>query len=102
MVRTKMKRLVLLTLAVLLVLDLAHDGCLGKARFISPHSSVKVSDASPHNLAAGKLDYPHELMCADWRRPRSQGRNQPFDPGIHQTLRIIDGCLRGSSGGIPL
>ena len=102
MVRTKMKRLVLLLLAVLLVLDLSHDGCLGKVKCISPHSSVKVSGFSTRYFPAGKLDYPHELKRADWPGPPSQSRNQPLVPLNHQTLQIIDYCNTGSSGGIPL
>jgi len=97
-----MKRLVLLLLALLLVCDLAADGTLGKAKGFSPHSSVKVSGTSPHYFAAGKLDYSHAKKCAVWRGPPSQSRHRPLTSVIHQTLRIIDYCHRGSSGGIPL
>jgi len=97
-----MKRLVLLLLALLLVCDLAADGCLGKAKGFSPHSSAKVSDVNPHYFAAGKLDYSHALRRAVWRGPPSQSRHRSLISVIHQTLRIIDYSNTGSSGGIPL
>jgi hypothetical protein len=91
-----MKRLVLLLLAVLLVLDLAHDGSLGKVKCVSPDSSVKVSHA------AGKLNDLHFLKYAVWLGSPIQSRYQPLVHGTHQAIRIIDCCHRGSSGGIPL
>jgi hypothetical protein len=97
-----MKRLVLLLLAVLLVLDLAHDGSLGKVKCVSPDSSVKVSHASPYNFAAGKLNDLHFLKYAVWLGSPIQSRYQPLVHGTHQAIRIIDCCHRGSSGGIPL
>ena len=89
-----MKRLVLLLFALVLVIDLADDGCLAKARFVSPHASVKVSVASSHHGGAGKLDAPGALQPAEGRGPPGQGLRQPVIPWVQQTLKLINFCRR--------
>ena len=97
-----MKRLVLLLFALVLVIDLADDGCHGKVRCVSPHSSIKVSVASPHLGGAGKLDSPGALPPADWRGPPGQGLRQPVTSAVQQILKRIDCCQPGSTGGLLL
>jgi hypothetical protein len=96
-----MKRLVLLLFALLLVVDLAEDGRLGKARFVAPHSSVKVSVASPHGgtVTLDSLDKPPPGTALGIpRHPLSQ----IGIPVVHHYLKHLDSCNTGSSGGIPL
>jgi hypothetical protein len=96
-----MKRVVLLILALLLLSDLAEDGCLGKATFVAPQSSDKTSLSSPLHDCSGKVDSGDILPSGGKKTPRLT----PFLPDVllvQPTLKIILVCNNGSSGGIPL
>jgi hypothetical protein len=96
-----MRRLVLLLFALLLVLELADDGCPVHARFVSPQASVKIAVTAAQQGGADQPDSPGLPEGAAWRGPPGQGRNQPAVPGVRQTLKLIDCCQTGSSGGLP-
>jgi hypothetical protein len=98
---TRMKRVVLLILALLLLSDLAEDGCLGKATFVALQSSAKTSLTSPLHNCSGKVDSPYSLP--------SQGGEisrlllcQPVTFLVQPALKIVIYTHTGSSGGIPL
>ena len=97
-----MKRVILLIFALLLMFDLADDGCFGKASYIPPLSSAKASVTSPYHSGSGNLDSRHVLALPDLRGPSSQGRWLVVTYRVRQTLKISDYCYTGSSGGIPL
>jgi hypothetical protein len=97
-----MKRAFLLIFALLLMIDLAEDGCLGKASFIPPHSSAKASVTSPYPHGSGNPDSPHVLALPDLQGPCSPGRSRLVTYRIRQTFKISEYCFTGSSGGIPL
>lgn len=97
-----MKRAVLLIFALLLMFDLADDGCLGKASYIPPHSSPHASVISPYHHGSGNSDSRHALAPPDLRGPFSQGQSLLVTYRVRQTLKISDYCYTGSSGGIPL
>ena len=97
-----MKRIVLLILALLLLLDLAEDGCLGKASFVPSHSSAETSVTSPHCYDSGKVDSRSALPSPDYGEMSGLRQLQPVTLRIHPALKIIDYCNTGSSGGIPL
>jgi hypothetical protein len=95
-----MKRVVLLILVLLLVIDLA-DGCFGKAAFVAPDSAANSSLTSPLDDCSGKVDSPYPLP--------SQGGEishllqfQPVKPLVQSALKIIISNHTGSSGGMPL
>jgi hypothetical protein len=95
-----MKRLVLLILVLLLVIDLA-GGCLGKAMFVAPDSAAETSLTSPLDDCSGKVDSSYTL-------PSPGGeiscllQCQPVTPLVQPALKIIIYNHTGSSGGIPL
>jgi hypothetical protein len=96
-----MKRLVVLIFALLLLFDLANDGCLGKASIVPPPSTAKASFTSPCLDSSDKAGFGDELLRPDSPGPPCRNRNQPIALGGQQTLRLIDSCHIASSGAIP-
>jgi hypothetical protein len=96
-----MKRVVVFILALLLLIDLAEDGCFGKATFVVPQSSAKTSLLAPLHDCSGKIESPSTLpseggaLCHLRRVQRLTFLVQP-------ALKIITCMHTGSSGGIPL
>lgn len=97
-----MRRIVLLILVLLLMADLADDGCLGKATFDLPHASARTSVTSPHPSDSGQVDFSHELASADLPGSPRHADSQPVTLRVSPTLLIIHCCRLSSSGGIPL
>lgn len=95
-----MKRLLLLILVLLLVIDLA-DGCLGKATFVAPDSAAKTSLTSPLDDCSGKVDSPYTLPSQGGEISRLL-QFQPVMPLVQPALKINICNHTGSSGGIPL
>jgi hypothetical protein len=95
-----MKRLVLLILVLLLVIDLA-DGCLGKAMFVAPDSAAETSLTSPLDDCPGKVDASYTLASPGGEISRLM-QYQPVTPLVQPALKIIIYNHTGSSGGIPL
>lgn len=96
-----MKRVVLLILVLLLLIDLSEDGCLGKAMFVAPDSAAKASLISSLLDCSVKVDSRYTLS--------SQGGEisllvqfQPVTLLVKPALKIIICNHTGSSGGIPL
>jgi hypothetical protein len=96
-----MKRGVLLILALLLLLDLADDGYLGKAKFVPPYSTAKTSLTSAPQYDTGKIDSSGSLPSPDWRDMSGPRHLQPVMPLVQLARKIITPCNNGSSGGIP-
>jgi hypothetical protein len=63
-----MKRLVLLILALLLMMDFADDGCLGKSKFVSRHSAVKSLEVSSKHYGSEAPDCHNEILRANLQR----------------------------------
>ena len=97
-----MRRMVLLILALLLMFDLAEDGCLGKAKFDLPYPSAKTSVTSPHHFDSGQVDFLHELASADLGGSPRHADTQAVTPCVQPTFKIIQCYYLSSSGGIPL
>jgi hypothetical protein len=95
-----MKRAVGFILALLL-LDLAEDGCLGKAHFVAPQSSAQTSLLAPLHHCSGKIEFPSTLP-PDGRAIFHLRRVQTLRFLVHPALKIIICIHIGSSGGIPL
>jgi predicted small lipoprotein YifL len=101
--KTKMKRLVLLILVLLLLVDLAEDGCLGKATLYLPSSSAKTSlDSSYDCPGSGQSDFGCELATSNVPGRSRYGEPQPVSLNVPPTLQISYCCHFSSAGGIPL
>jgi hypothetical protein len=101
--KTKMERMVLLILALLLILDLAEDGCLGKVKVYLPHPSTNTSvTSSHHHPDSAKTDIGPELALKDWPGIPRPGNARLVTLRLPATLQIIKCCHLCSSGGIPL
>jgi hypothetical protein len=96
-----MKRIVLLILALLLLSDLAEDGCLGKAKYVTPSSSAKTIDISHLHSDSGKVDNHYTLPSAGGEICPPM-EFQPVTLAVQPALKIIIPNHNGSSGGIPL
>jgi predicted small lipoprotein YifL len=98
-----MKRLVLLILVLLLLVDLAEDGCLGKAMLYLPCPSAKTSVTSCHqHPGSGQSDFGHDLASPKVPGSPRHGEARPVSLQVPPHLQIMHCCHRGSSGGIPL
>jgi hypothetical protein len=95
-----MKRVVLLILVLLLVIDLGEDGCLGKATFTAPASAAKTSLISPLLNCSGKVDSPYPLPSPGGEILRLMPL-QPVTLLVQPAFKIIIYNHIGSSGGLP-
>jgi predicted small lipoprotein YifL len=98
-----MKRMLLLILVLLLMIDLAEDGCLGKASAYLPCPSAKTTVKSSHqHPGSGQGDFGHELSTTNVSVRPCHGEAQPVGLHVSPILLIMHCCHLGSSGGIPL
>jgi hypothetical protein len=98
-----MKRLVLFILVLILLVDVAEDGALGKVKFCLPNHSAKTFVTSSHHLpGSGQTDSRHELSLADVPRSPLPGNARLVTLRLPTTLQIMHCCHLSSSGGIPL
>ena len=99
-----MKRLLMVIFALLLLLDLADDGCFGKANLDPHHYDANTVIISLNQSPSGKMDFQHEFPAADLPEAHS---HQNF-PSIYlyfrvqPSLKLIVFSQKSSSGGIPL
>jgi hypothetical protein len=96
-----MKRMVLLILVLLLLVDLAEDGCLGKVNFYLPNPTAKTSVTSSDHPDSGQTDFRHEIASPDLPGSLHHGDSQPVTLRVLPTIQIIHCCHFSSSGGIP-
>jgi hypothetical protein len=98
-----MKRLVLLILAMLLLVDMAEDGYLGKVKFCLPNPPAKTTiTSSHHNPCSGQSFSQHELALPKLPGSLPYGEALPVSLHVPPTLQIMHCCHLSSSGGIPL
>ncbi len=97
-----MKRLLLFILVLLLMIDLAEDGCLGKVKVNLSGLSAKICDTSSDHPDSGQTDFRLELASADLPGTPRLGDTQPLTLRVPPTLKIIHCCHLSGSGGIPL
>jgi hypothetical protein len=96
------KRLVLAILALLLLVDLAEDGCLGKATVYLPCPSAKTTVTSSHHPCSAKIDLRLQLASPDLPESPQHDNTKPGSLRISSTLLILHCCHFNSAGGIPL
>jgi hypothetical protein len=98
-----MKRLVLFILVLILLVDLAEDGYLGKVKFcLSNHSAKTSVTSSYHHSDLGQSVSQHELASPNKQGPPRRGEARPVRLQVSPTLQIMDCCHLSSAGGIPL
>jgi hypothetical protein len=96
-----MKRVLLLICALLLLIDLADDGYLGKVNYVFPHGQGAGSFDSP-SQKNNKIDFQFGLPP-----PKSSGSPHCWQyltksVEVTQSAIINDDYLLSSAGGIPL
>lgn len=96
-----MKRILLLICVLLLVVDLADDGSLGKLPTCFPRSPGN-SDLTISPDSSGKIAAQAWLPLGELRVTLQYFQNQPVLSEVGNTLAKIDCSLLGSSGGLPL
>jgi hypothetical protein len=97
-----MKRVVLLIMVLFLLVDLAEDGCLGKANFYLPKPSAKTSISSCPHSGSGHTDFLYEFASTDLLESFRHSDTKLVTLCVPHTLQIIHCCHLSSSGGIPL
>jgi hypothetical protein len=115
--KTKMKRMVLLILVLLLMVDLAADGGLGKVKFVihfpSPQAcgidslqadqeDLQPSDSENFLLQSGKGNSLVGLLLNPIQQISQRPPRRPVTWVRQRLLRQIDRCLFSSAGGLPL
>jgi hypothetical protein len=97
-----MKRMVLLILVLLLMIDSAEDGLLGKTKLALPDSSVKASVTSSHHPDSDQNNFRQDMASTDLPQNPNHGDSHSVNLRFLPCLQIIDCCHFSSSGGIPL
>jgi hypothetical protein len=98
-----MKRMVLLILVFLLMMDLAEDGCLGKAVLYFPTPSTKTCVTSQHHHAGlSQDDYHSALTSPELPGKPYSNESRPTTLSLPLSLQIMHCCHLSSSGGLPL
>jgi hypothetical protein len=101
-VKITIKHTLLLILAMVLMLDLAEDGCFGQAKVDFPVALTKTSVTTSHHAGSGKVDSLHESPPANLCDSPGQANYQPVSFEVQPSLKIIYYRNTRSSGGIPL
>jgi hypothetical protein len=97
-----MWRFLLVFLALLLVVDLADDGFLGKARFVSPVSPFSDSVAPDPQYNVELVDSWCGLSLPDSLGIFYHYQSQTVTCRFLDNLKRISFCQASSSGGLPL
>ena len=97
-----MNRGIVLIVMLLMLVDLAEDGCPGS--FKSGPLQAAVSHVLSHfpHYPFKKVDSSNLLSSSDWRDMFSSRQAEPVIPISQLPLKIITSCNNGSSGGIAL
>ena len=98
-----MKRLVLFILVLILLVDFAEDGYIGKVKICLPHPSTKTSVTSSSKYPVSKQSYlSHELASPNFLgNPRHGDARSVIFLLVPPTLKIIYGSHLSSAGGLP-
>jgi hypothetical protein len=95
------KRILILFCALFLMLDMADDGCLGKAQFDVPLGQGTYSfTCSPDG--SGNLDTQVGLPLTNFLAIPQRFPNLPLLLEVDRAISLIDFYFSSSSGGLPL
>jgi hypothetical protein len=92
----------LLFSTLILLLDLAQDGTLGKVKFVSLASSHHPRFSQGKCSCSGHVVSQPELLVSPQPGIPWRDKSWPLKPLDLQILKIIHFFLIGSAGGIPL
>jgi hypothetical protein len=96
-----MKRILLLICALIILADLADDGCFGKARLLTPRCLTNISlSFSPGS--SDKVEFPAWISPTKFPGIRQPWQDQLILIELDEIPAIIDHSLFSSSGGLPL
>jgi hypothetical protein len=96
-----MQRMVILICALILILDLADDGRLGKGMFTVPHSPVKSLEVYSDNHGAAESACQDALLRANFQFTSHQSSGQTITPVIQPICKILFSSHLSSAGGLP-
>jgi hypothetical protein len=96
-----MKPMFIFICVLFLMFDLAEDGCVGRAKFVSPQSPVESSEVSRKDYGSEAPDCHHEIRWANLQLPFPQFRSQPTKPLVQQSRKIVFISHLSSAGGLP-
>jgi hypothetical protein len=96
-----MKRMVIFICVLFLMLDLADDGGLGRAKLVSPPSPVKSLEVSYEDYGSEAPDCQHEVLPSNFSFPFPQSHSQFTKPVVHKSHKIIFTSHLSSAGGLP-
>jgi len=98
-----MKRMLLVIFALLLLIDLADDGCFGKADVDPYHNHANTAIISLCHSQSVKIAFQHEDPLANLSETHSHPNFASIYFRAQPTLKkIIIYSKKSSSGGIPL
>jgi hypothetical protein len=86
---------------MVLLFDLAEDGCLGKVKFVAPHHLAKASLAATTQQSA-KVYFKVDRPPPDELKYSFFFQTPPPSSGIFQYHNLSGFYCLGSSGGLPL
>jgi hypothetical protein len=93
--------MVVLICALVLLLDLADDGHLGKVKFVAPLPAVKSLEAASENPESGKVDCQDELLLSIFLVRSCRSQSQPSTSLVRNIRKIIISFHPQSAGGLP-
>jgi hypothetical protein len=96
-----MKRLVIFICVLFLLLDLADDGCFGKAKFSLLDSSSSASVTSSDHSDSDQPNYGHGSAPPDLAARPRQADTRTVTLSVPATILKIHCCHFSSAGGLP-
>jgi hypothetical protein len=96
------KRNLLFICALILLLDLAHDGALGKAEFVSASSLHKSCFSQCKQGCSDQVNFQTKSLIAPRQGITFCDQSWPVKSVVNSALKIIHISFLGSAGGIPL
>jgi hypothetical protein len=95
------ERTLLFICALILLLDLAHDGALGKMKFVSASSLHKSSYSQCKHGCSDQVNSQTKSLLAPRHGIKLCDQSWPVKSVVPSALKKIPISLLGSAGGVP-
>jgi len=95
------RRTLLFICALILLLDLAHDGALGKVKFVSASSLRKSCFSQIKHGCSDQVNFQTKSLIAPRQGITLCDQSWPVKSVVRSALKISHISLLGSAGGIP-